>query len=411
MKQIGRLLVVLVGLGLFRLGAHAPVRAQSPETPIAMTKVVVKARAGDLPVEALAGGVARSSPELAKLGLSIILVANDEVPARLAALRSEPAVAFAVVAQPVHALDVVPDDAEWPRQYGPVAIQAPQAWELTTGTASVTIAIVDTGIDLGHPDLADKIVAGTNVISPTQTPQDDNGHGTHVAGIAAAASGNATGIAGISWGARLMPVKALDANGDGDDALVAAGIVWAVDHGADIVNLSLGGSCPSPALELAATYASSKGATLVAAAGNTGTVGVLCPAAFEPVIAVAATGPDDVRASFSSLGPEIDVAAPGVGIYSTLWTSQGSGYGYKSGTSMAAPHVAGLVALLASLPQFDTPEKIRAALEDTALELGPACRDSQYGAGLVQASAALHYELPAVRPPDCYFLRIPLVWR
>ncbi len=349
-------------------------------------------------------------PELAKLGWRAVRVPATAAADLQAEWSRSPAVAAVQRAQPVQALGW-PDDPGWGQQYGPAAIQAPQAWGMVTGSISVTLAVIDSGIDLVHPDLADRLVPGLTLVAGTATAQDDNGHGTHVAGIAAADGGNAIGIAGINWGARLMPVKVLDSRGQGDDADVAAGIVWAVDHGADVINLSLGGPCPSPVMELAVTYAYTMGVTVVAAAGNSGGPGVLCPAAFPTVIAVAATTADNTRASFSTYGPEVDLAAPGAVIYSTLWTPAGSGYGYKSGTSMAAPHVAGVAALLAGQPEFDSPDKIREALEATALDLGSLCRDSYYGAGLVQAYAALQYNTSGTSPAQCFFYYFPVFGR
>jgi subtilisin family serine protease len=152
--------------------------------------------------------------------------------------------------------------------------------------------------------------------------------------------------------------------------------------------------------------------TVVAAAGNTGTQGVLYPAAYPNAIAVAATDAYNHQAWFSSYGCEVNVAAPGVGVYSTYWTpTGGSTYYSLSGTSMSAPHVAGVAALLASLPQFNTPDKIRAALESTALDLGPAGRDPQYGYGLVQAFAALQFTLATPPPIKCYYYILPWISR
>jgi serine protease len=233
-----------------------------------------------------------------------------------------------------------------------------------------------------------------------------------VSGIAAAASNNGTGIVGISWGARIMPLKALASNGQGTESDVASAIAWAADYGANVINLSLGGSCPLPAIEVAVSYAHGLGVTVVAAAGNTGAQGVLCPAAYADAIAVAATDANNIRAAFSNYGPAVDLAAPGVGVYSTYWSSQTeSTYTYLSGTSMAAPHIAGVAALLADLPQFDTPDKIRLALESTAQDLGPVCRDMYYGEGLVQAYAALQFDPETPPPPRCFYHFLPVVSR
>jgi serine protease len=248
---------------------------------------------------------------------------------------------------------------------------------------------------------------GWDFVNHDHEPQDDHGHGTHVAGIAAAASDNGAGIAGISWGARIMPLKVLDSGGNGTDSDLAAALVFAADHGARVINLSLGGGAAS-VMESAVNYAHSRGAIVIAAAGNSSGQGVLYPAAYAKAMAVAATDAGNHRASFSSYGPEVDIAAPGIGIYSTHWTpGSGGTYAYLSGTSMATPHVAGAAALLASLPQFDTPDRLRLALESTALDLGPICRDVYYGAGVVQAYAALQYEPDASPPMGCYYMHFP----
>ena len=388
-----------------------PFAQPSPAGPT--DTIIVKFRPGTTSTEATRslaryGFQSGIQPELAKLGLSVIRVPAGQASAALAALQRDPSVALAHPSRPVR-IQETPNDPNWSLQYGAVHIQSPQAWDITTGTVSVTIAIVDTGVDLTHPDLQPNIIMGINVISPTLSPQDDHGHGTHVAGIAAAVGNNNLGVAGTTWNARIMPVKVLDQTGNGDDAGVAVGIVWAADHGAQVINLSLGGPCPSPVMEMAVTYAYTMGVTVVAAAGNYGITSdprVLCPAASPHAIAVGATDQSNNRASFSNYGPELDLAAPGVSIYST---TLGGGYDYKSGTSMATPFVAGAAALLAGWPQFSTPDAIRIALEATALDLGAVCRDPYFGAGLVQVFAALNYT--TATPPKCYYTFFPFTSR
>ncbi len=361
---------------------------------------VVRAAAG-----APLSGQEVTPPELARLGLRVIQLPAGPAAAEAAQwLRGTTEVIQQ--AQPVWAVETLPNDPGWSQQYGPALVQAPQAWEVTTGTLTITIAVVDTGIDLLHPDLAGKIVTGTTLITGTASAQDDNGHGTHAAGIAAAYGNNGVGVAGLAWNAALMPVKVLDRTGFGEDLDVATGIIWAVDHGADVINLSLGGECPSPVMELAVTYAYTMGVTVAAAAGNSGRAGVLCPAVVPSVLAIAAVDAGRQSAPFSTYGPEVDLAAPGLNIYSTLPTALGS-YGYKSGTSMATPYVAGAAALLMGQPGFDTPDKIRAALEGTALDLGHVCRDIHYGAGLLQLWAALQStpgQAAPLRTGWCHFV-------
>ncbi|MBU04691.1 MAG: alkaline serine protease, partial [Dehalococcoidales bacterium] len=248
-----------------------------------------------------------------------------------------------------------PNDTDWANQYGKVRMQAPDAWDITTGSTGVTIAIIDTGVDLDHPDLSSKIVSGYDFANNDSSADDDHGHGTHVAGIAAAVSNNSAGIAGVSWGARIMPIKVLNAAGGGTISNEALGIRWAVDQGADIINLSLGGQGTNSTEESAINYALNAGVMVVAAAGNCGdgwyflngcssqNPSNLFPASFDGVFAVGATDTNNNRASFSSYQSWVDIAAPGDDIYSTY---AGGGYATEGGTSQAAPQAAGAAALL-----------------------------------------------------------------
>ena len=292
----------------------------------------------------------------------------------------------------VRIADTIPYDPGWGYQYGLININAPQGWDLNTGTAAVTIAIMDTGVDLTHPDLAAKIVPGYDFVNDDAIPQDDHGHGTHVAGIAGAITNNTTGVAGVSWGARIMPVKVLDNAGSGTYADVAAGVIWAADQGAQVINLSLGGDVSSSTLENAINYAYGKGVTIVASSGNDGSSFVLYPARYPPVIAVGATDSNNNYASFSNYGLEVDLAAPGVAIYST-WIG---GYNYDSGTSMAAPFVSGLAAILSGMHENSSPDTIAWEMQSTALDLGPAGVDPYFGHGLIQIDQAIQLALPPV---------------
>ncbi|MEW6457307.1 MAG: S8 family peptidase [Acidobacteriota bacterium] len=231
-------------------------------------------------------------------------------------------------------------------------IKAYLAWDKEKGKDTVTIAIVDTGVDKNHPDLKNKIVPGYKYVEPESTdPQDDHWHGTHVAGIAAASTNNGIGIAGVAWDSKIMPIKVLDKEGSGRYSWIALGIRFAADRGAKVINLSLGGSLPSPTLEEAVNYAVSKGSVVIAASGNE-SAPTLYPAAYKNCIAVAATDDWDVRTSWSNYGPEVDVAAPGYYILSAIPLFLVSGseppYAFASGTSMSAPHVSGLAALILS---------------------------------------------------------------
>jgi len=237
-------------------------------------------------------------------------------------------------------------------------IKATSTWEETKGDEDVVIAIIDSGVDMLHPDLEEKIhSSGYDFVNDDSDATDDEGHGTHVAGIAAAETHNDEGIAGVAWNCKILPVKVLDALGLGDAYDLADGIIWAADNGADVINLSLGVPVELLILEDAVKYAYDKDIVIVASAGNYipafGT-DVWYPAAYDDYcLAVAATDYNDERADFSNFGPEIDVAAPGELIISTVptwfWGPNSFPYAWGDGTSQAAPHVAGLAALIKSV--------------------------------------------------------------
>ncbi|HWI66414.1 MAG TPA: S8 family peptidase [Symbiobacteriaceae bacterium] len=252
-----------------------------------------------------------------------------------------------------------PNDPSFGSQWGPKKVQAEAAWNYTQGSSSVLIAIVDTGVDLDHPDLINKVRTDIDwdYVNNDATAMDDNGHGTHCAGIAAAQTNNAVGIAGMCPNCQVLPVKVLNSAGSGAFSAIASGIRYAADKGAKVISVSLGGTSSSTTLSDAVTYADGKGSLVIAAAGNNGNSTPFYPAAYTAAVAVAATDSSDYRASFSNYGSYVDVAAPGVSIYSTYWNNT-----YKSlnGTSMAAPHVSGLAGLLFS--QGRTKTDVRARL-------------------------------------------------
>ena len=250
------------------------------------------------------------------------------------------------------------------RQWAIPKTMVPQAWEITSGEASVVIAVLDTGIDKEHEDLVGKVIAEVN-FTDSPTADDIYGHGTHVAGIIAAAANNGVGIAGMAYDCRLMNVKVADDCGIFYNSVVAKGVRWAVEHGANVINISLFDAESSRNLEEAIDYAWSRGVVVVAAAGNCIGTKVSYPAYYSNCLAVAATDSDDCLASWSSWGDWVDLAAPGVDIYSTL---PGDQYGSKSGTSMAAAHVSGLAGLLCALRSDNNSngfinDEVRAAIE------------------------------------------------
>jgi subtilisin family serine protease len=267
--------------------------------------------------------------------------------------------------------------------WGITRVGAPVSGNTGSG---IKVAIIDTGIDLTHPDLAANIHTGVNFVNSAKTPDDDNGHGSHVSGIVAAAN-NTIGVVGVASNASLYPVKVLDRRGSGTWSAVAAGITWAADNGMQVANMSLGGGASTTA-ENACSYAEGVGVLLVAAAGNSGdgstsTEELSYPAAYSTVVAVGATDGNDNLASFSNTGSFVEVSGPGVNVYSTY---KDAGYATLSGTSMASPHAAGMAALLWwEQQQTSTPtvSSVRAALDSRVRDLGPTGRDAGYGYGVV----------------------------
>jgi thermitase len=271
-------------------------------------------------------------------------------------------------------------------QWNLPAIRTEVGWDVTRGKEDITIAIVDTGVDLNHPDLKGRITEGYNVIEDNNYPDDDNGHGTHVAGIIASETNNEQGVAGITWYNKIMPVKAMGAEGYGTTFDIAKGIVWAADHGADVINLSLGNYQPSSLMEEAVAYAFDKNIVLIAAAGNDNSKQPSFPASYPEVLAVSAVDFNGNRAPFSNYGDYIDIAAPGVQIPSTYFNQQ---YAALSGTSMASPHVAGLAGLIRSANPNLSNKEVMNIIKSSAYDLGAKGNDIEFGRGLIDVSGAL----------------------
>jgi type VII secretion-associated serine protease mycosin len=293
---------------------------------------------------------------------------------------------------------VLSDDTYRGQQWALDTLQAETAWSLHRATGQV-VAVLDTGVDATHPDLAGRVLPGNDFVAAGGDGRTDpQGHGTHVAGIIAAVAGDHRGIAGLADGADILPVRVLDATGSGWASDAANGIVWAVDHGAGVLNLSLTGA-DDATLAAAVSYAQSRNVVVVAAAGNDRNSGdpAEYPAAYPGVAAVAATDATMASAGFSETGADVKLAAPGVAILSTYPVALGS-FASMSGTSMAAPYVAAAAALVrAAAPQLNA----TAVLEDlyrTADDLGQPGRDDEFGAGLVDPVAALR-SLPGPGQP------------
>ncbi|GBR75605.1 putative protease [Candidatus Termititenax persephonae] len=325
------------------------------------------------------------------------------VPLLVALLQSDASVEHA---QPVYIYrtqDVAPfqpNDPSFPSQTHLNRIHAPEGWTLSTGSPSVKIAIVDTGVRLTHEDFQGRLEAGRNFVSPNETPDDDNGHGTAVAGLAAATGHNGRGVAGLDWQAKIIPVKVLNENGEGNSRWVGEGIIYAADQGAAVINLSLGMEGIDLFIQAACDYAYERGAILVAAMGNDNGVGgkdgrpgsglpPMCPALFENVIGVGSLDAQGNLSDFSVIGNGADVVAPGEGIFSTLRDGTYGKHDGGNGTSFAAPQVSGLCTLLLAKYPDRTAQQIRLILQNTADDLGATGRDREFGYGMINVYHAL----------------------
>jgi len=358
----------------------------------------------------------KSRSGLIKLNAGVIKVPPGQEEKFIGEVKKRKGVLFVEPNYRVEA-SLIPNDTDWSQQYGPAQIQAPAAWDITTGSTSVILAIIDSGLDVNHPEFSGRLIDGYDIVDHDNIPQDLCGHGTHVTGIAAATGNNSEGIAGISWGTRIMPVRVLGADCKGSIADVAEGIIWAVERDANVINLSLGILSPSSLLENATYHAYRHGTAIFAAAGNQGLPIVAYPAAYAWVMAVGATGSSGSRMGFSNTGAPLDLMAPGDNIYSSLPTTSNFFYhnpcpisGYPcgkathydtlDGTSMASAFAAGAATLLASLPSFSTADQIYQALTETALDMEAPGLDDNTGHGLIQLADALLFNPTASPPPD-----------
>jgi len=352
--------------------------------PVRRTSTVPRYEPGRLAVtfepeaskDAIHAAIARAGATLVqaipRIHAYLLAVDPDRREQALASLRASPVVAKASQELIAEAFDSSPDDNDWPQQDSLRVVGFPKAWDVTHGSSRIVVAVIDTGVDPRQADLRGALVPGYDFVNGDTDPSDDHGHGTAVAGVIAARSNNHEGGAGICSRCSVMPIKVLDSKGNGDDTLIAAGIVWATDHGAKVINLSLGGPGTSQELSNALAYATGKGVLVVAAAGNSGTTTQFFPAADPKAISVAATTVTDRRYSWSNFGPWVRVAAPGCNVAPIL----AGGYGNFCGTSSATPVVAGLVALELSAVPTATPQQVEQAIQGAAVPL-PAI--VQYG--------------------------------
>lgn len=401
------ILMILLMLVSFAVSFIPIANASEPEPEITTTsdgrlcaqgEVLVKFH-NDVPGEAAENTL--NALDSVQLDASSDIIVTDvpegeTVESFVESLEAQPSIEYA---QPnyVYTLERTVNDPFIGNQWHLNKIGAFNAWDTTMGSSDIKVAVIDTGIDLVHQDFAGQIAAQTDVVDNDGSAQDDNGHGTHVAGIIAAKADNGIGVAGVAPGVKLIAVdvfgfylndQTLTLEFGALTSEVIEGIQYARAQGADVINMSLGGSDYDQAFENTVNAAVSAGVVVVAAAGNNssgGTTDAHYPSDFESCISVIATDQSDLKAGFSNYGPKKDIAAPGVGIYSTYPNT----YQFMNGTSMASPVVAGVVALMLSVNPSLTVGEVKSILYSTAVDLGTTGPDDYYGNGRVNAQAAV----------------------
>jgi thermitase len=375
-----------VALGLPVAAIAGPLSGDSPAAvttspgEVVPERVLVKyrgdvERAAQLSLEHSQG--ASRVDEIGQLGVQVLQVPTHTEDKVVEALTRSGKVEYAE-RDGVIAAEATPNDSLWSKQWGPAKVRLPEAWDVSRGSSSVVVAVLDTGVDRNHPDLSGRVLTGYDFVNSDSDAADDHGHGTKAAGVAAAAANNSQGVAGGCWTCSVLPVKVLSANNSGTMSGLASGITYSADRGAHVISMSLSGTSASSAVQDAARYAKGKGALLVAAAGNQGGSEPRYPAAFPEVLSVAGSQSNDSLYSWSNYGSTVEVAAPGCNETTVL----GGSYGSFCGTSSATPLVAGAAAVLVA--SGATGDQIGAALRNTAARIGA---DVAYGR--VDAAAAV----------------------
>jgi thermitase len=414
----------------FTAAAHADgsLPASPFASPLASSQLIVSFRAASGPAAAadsLTDAGTTRVGTLALGGAAIVSVPALAAPEALATLQADPDVASVRIDPAVQAT-LVPNDPQYDPSHNPCVgslgcwpyqeLRLAHAWDVTIGSASVTVAVVDTGVLPSHEDLAGAVLPGYNAIDGTTNSGDDNGHGTEVAGMIAARGNNAVGVVGSCWACKILPVKVLNSAGSGYTSTVANGIIWATAHGAQVINVSIGGG-GDPALQSALAYATAHGVFVSVAAGNNGSD---WPTASYPggyaasmagVVSVGALDYYSQLYSFSNYGAAVEVAAPGC----ELTTAMDGGYTSMCGTSAASPQVAGAAALALSYNPTLSPAALEATIEQSANPAVPVNRGVDATGHLVSCTgdypgpctvygslddAALLYALGAPAPPD-----------
>ena len=337
--------------------------------------------------------------EIHQIGVKLIRMPEHALETVMVALENNPNIEFA---EPNFIAEgaLIPNDTWYPSQWHLPKIFAPEGWDINTGSTEIIIAIIDSGVDSDHPDLVDKLVPGRNFLCGYDVNNTDDvslGHGTAVAGSAAATTDNEIGVAGVAWKSLIMPLVVLNPENSATYADMIEAIIYAADEGANIINMSIGGPGSSIAEKEAVDYAWGKGVVIIACAMNWGTDVSQYPAAYENVVAVSATNSSDTLSSFSSYGNWIDIAAPGSGIYTT---NRGGGYGYHNGTSFSSPIVAGLAALILSVEPGLTNSQVVDLIKQNADDLGEPGHDDHFGHGRINVYESLIAAGGTIPDPD-----------
>jgi serine protease len=411
---LSRALATVLCLAVLTTTAATPVAAKSQDADVATTPIEGEFVPGEVIVTYKAGvtadasrlqgltriqGLAAGSKE-ADAGPQLLSTGGRPVEQVLGELQADPSVLHAEPNYRVFLADpevaAVPvDDPKTSDQYSLDSMRVRDAWNRSSGGSNL-VAVLDTGVMSAHPDLAGRVVRGYDFVNDDTNAGDDNGHGTWVAGIIASNANDGYGMAGISWTDKILPVKVMNQQGLGNSADLLAGIRWSADHGADVINMSVGGFPYSQAMQDAVNYAFGKGAVLVGAAGNNRRDEVFYPASFDNVISVSATQPEDEFSNWSSYGSHVDVSAPGSSVmvtncYTCTYGDHDSWGSHMliSGTSFATPNVSGVVALIRAQYPNMTAAQVVDRLYSTVDDLGYAGWEKRYGRGIVNAYRAL----------------------
>jgi subtilisin family serine protease len=394
---MARSLSVLLSLLWAVLFAPAPALAQRP-TPVPIADELLVGFRGGVTPAAAEGTYRRHGGfrlgEIRRLNVHRIRVPAPALGAVERALRHDPHVKF-VERHRLLPPDLDANDPLFRHQWHLTRIGAHAAWDITPGARDVVIAILDTGVDPQHEDLRDRLVPGWNFYDNNADTSDVYGHGTKVAGAAAAAGDNGLGIASPSMASAVMPIRVTGTHGWASDWAIAQGLMWAVDHGARVMNLSFAGVAESSTILNAAKYVFDRGGIVVAAAGNCGCDDPTPPTPW--LLSVGATDGQDALASFSSRGAYVDMTAPGVGI---LTTTAGNGYGAVSGTSFSSPITAGVLALMLAANRALGPSDLETVLAATSVDLGAPGWDAGFGHGRIDALAAVSAAASSAPVPD-----------